>query len=145
MENPTRLLQPPAVLNTLTRSECLRLLRGHQFGRLATTVDGDPMIFPVNYVMDGYTVAVRTDARSGIDTSILRNVAFEVDHIDAESHEGWSVVVRGVARDITDALDPASEHTRSLPLTPWAPGFKTKWIKILTLTITGRRLVATPS
>ena len=90
------------------------------------------MIFPVNYAMDGDAVAVRTDAGSGIDGSILRRVAFEVDHIDPEAHEGWSVVVRGVARDITDALDPPSAHTRALPLSPWAPGFKTTWIKILT-------------
>ena len=112
---------------------------------MATTVGGGPMILPVNYVMDGNTVAVRTDAGSGVDGSILGRVAFEVDHIDPESHEGWSVVVRGVARDITDAVDPLSEHTRTLPLSPWAPGFKTTWIKILDATITGRRLVVTTS
>ena len=145
MQDSNSLPQAPAVLSRLNRSECLRLLRCHQVGRLATTVDGGPMIFPVNYAMDGDAVAVRTDAGSGIDGSILRRVAFEVDHINPEAHEGWSVVVQGVARDITDALDPPSAHTRALPLSPWAPGFKTTWIKILDPTITGRRLVVTTS
>jgi nitroimidazol reductase NimA-like FMN-containing flavoprotein (pyridoxamine 5'-phosphate oxidase superfamily) len=128
------------VLDRLTVAECLHYLRSHQVGRLVMSVDGELEIYPVNYVMDGDTVAVRTDPGSGVDKSVLQRVVFEVDHIDGESHEAWTVVVRGVARDVTEAIDAPSQDTRALPLTPWAPGLKNEWIKILDTTITGRRL-----
>lgn len=119
-------------------------MRSHEFGRLAMNIDGDPVIFPVNYVIDGDTVAMRTDPGSAIEASIMERVAFEVDHVDPESGEGWSVVIRGIARQITDAIDAPSEHTRMLRFVPWAPGPKPEWIKIMDTAITGRRLVRPP-
>ena len=134
-------VQTEPVLQQLTTAECLAHLRTKEFGRLAVIVDGAPDVYPVNYVMDGDAVVIRTEPGSGVDGSILQRVAFEADEIDDESHEGWSVVVRGVVREVTDAVDAPSKRARSLPLTPWAPGRKGEWIKILDTTIVGRRLV----
>jgi nitroimidazol reductase NimA-like FMN-containing flavoprotein (pyridoxamine 5'-phosphate oxidase superfamily) len=134
-----------AVLEALTRDECLDLLAGQTFGRLSVVVDGGPDIFPVNYVLDGDTIAVRTDPGTKLTAAGIRRVAFEVDDVDADSHTGWSVVVRGLGYDITEAIDDRSVRTRTLVLMPWAPGPKTQWIKILHTEISGRRLVPAES
>ena len=70
----------------------------------------------------------------------LAKVAFEVDDIDVERHQGWSVAVHGFGRDITHAIDPESERLRDLPVRPWAPGQRDRWFKINPAEITGRRL-----
>jgi uncharacterized protein len=130
----------PLTVEMLSRDECLGLLASHQFGRLAVVVDDQPVIFPVNYTLDGADIGVRTDPGQKFDGAVLARVAFEVDSIDAESHEGWSVVVQGTGRDVTDAVDSASVRMRETRLAPWAPGTKAQWIKIFSATITGRRL-----
>ena len=130
----------PLSIEILSRDECLGLLADHQYGRLAVVVDDQPMIFPVNYALEGDALGVRTDPGHKFDAVVLSKVAFEVDSIDTESHEGWSVVVLGTGREITDAIDAASVRMREAPLVPWAPGAKAQWIKIFSETITGRRL-----
>jgi nitroimidazol reductase NimA-like FMN-containing flavoprotein (pyridoxamine 5'-phosphate oxidase superfamily) len=44
--------------------ECYRLLRTQQVGRLGVNAEHYPLIFPVNYGMDGDTIVIRTRARS---------------------------------------------------------------------------------
>jgi nitroimidazol reductase NimA-like FMN-containing flavoprotein (pyridoxamine 5'-phosphate oxidase superfamily) len=136
MEQPA----PDMVLEELSLTECLALLDSHQVGRVAVVVDGRPMILPVNYRTDDGTVVFRTDAGTKERGTPLSQVAFEIDDIDDASHVGWSVVVQGVGRDITDAIDARSEELRVLPVTPWAPGDKVYWIKIVPKLISGRRL-----
>ena len=52
--------QPPAELESLSETECLRRLTSHDFGRLAIIVDGRPVIFPVNYAVCNRVIAIRT-------------------------------------------------------------------------------------
>jgi hypothetical protein len=40
---------------------------------------------------------VRTDEGAKLEAGRQRRVAFQVDEIDAETHLGWSVLVRGHA------------------------------------------------
>jgi len=42
-----------AVVTALSEEECWALLSRRELGRLALTVQGEPDIFPVNYVVDG--------------------------------------------------------------------------------------------
>ena len=49
-----------AVIFALNEDECWNLLARCQLGRLAVDVDGEPDIFPVNYVVDGPRVLFRT-------------------------------------------------------------------------------------
>ena len=124
----------------MSRDECLRLLGSHGFGRLAVADERGAYIFPVNYVLDGEDIAIRSDAGTKVRLAPLRRVAFEVDHVDSESGEGWSVVAEGLAHLVTEAIDVASEQTKLLPLTPWASGPKTEWLKIVGPDLSGRRL-----
>jgi nitroimidazol reductase NimA-like FMN-containing flavoprotein (pyridoxamine 5'-phosphate oxidase superfamily) len=128
------------VMEELSDTECLRLLAAHQVGRLVVVVDGQPVILPVNYRTDEGTVVFRTDAGTMLHGAPMARVAFEIDEIDEASHEGWSVVVEGVGQDITDTVDARSEALRVLPVTPWAPGDKAYWIKVVPRTLSGRSL-----
>ena len=129
----------------LDQHDCLMLLASQEVGRVAV-VDGEqPLIFPVNYQVDGNTVVFRTDPGTKLQTAALRRVAFEVDDFDAQSRKGWSVLVRGVGQEITTAIDPRSERMRTLPVQPWAHGTKRHWVRIVPTTITGRRVIASAS
>jgi uncharacterized protein len=119
--------------------ECRRLLAERHLGRLAIPDFGGPMIFPVNYVFDRDLVIFRTDPGTKLDAATEAElVAFEVDAVDAATRTGWSVVVRGTLAEVTD---PAHlERLRSLPLYPWAPGDKARYVRVRPHLITGRRI-----
>lgn len=125
----------------LTEDECLELLGTHSVGRIAVVRDGRPLIFPVNYILDNRTVAFRTDSGTKLDWASMGPVAFEVDMTDAMYHEGWSVVVLGTGRDITEGLDAWSERVSSHILTPWAGGAKDYWVAIAGPVFSGRKIV----
>jgi nitroimidazol reductase NimA-like FMN-containing flavoprotein (pyridoxamine 5'-phosphate oxidase superfamily) len=114
------------------------LLADHNVGRLAVVLEGQPVIFPVNYAVYGEHVVFRTDAGTKLFAAKDQRVAFEIDSADALYHEGWSVVVQGIAREETRA---ATLHIlEQLPLRPWVTGPKAHWLSIGGGAITGRRV-----
>ena len=124
---------------TLNRSECNELLRANHVGRLGFVNDGWPTILPVNYVLDGDDIIIRTD--SGTKFASVRHgaeVSFELDHIDSLYRSGWSVLVHGYATEVVD--DDELEHLRGLGLRAWHQGVKPFWIRIAPVLVTGRRL-----
>jgi len=132
---------PSVAIRELPREECERLIASHRVGRLGVVVDGQPHILPVNYATPGRgEVVFRTAAGTVLNEASLRQVAFEVDDIDAETHEGWSVLVVGYGRDIGDAIDADSVALRQLPLVTWLPGERHQWFKIVPAAVTGRRI-----
>jgi nitroimidazol reductase NimA-like FMN-containing flavoprotein (pyridoxamine 5'-phosphate oxidase superfamily) len=128
------------VIETLSQDECLELLARQQVGRIAVVVDGQPEIFPVNFLVDNGTVVFRTDMGSKLHGAVLAKVAFEVDHLDEAKRLGWSVMVQGTGFDMTDTIDPRSEELRQLPVVPWASGDRSYWVKIVASVTSGRRL-----
>jgi len=128
-------------LEEMGEEECLALLAGSVVGRLVVVAGGQPLAFPVNYVLDGRTIALRTDPGTKLDAAALGRVAFEVDHIDHDAREGWSVLVQGVGRDVTEGIDAWSERVRDSGAAPWARGDKRHWIAIAATSITGRRIL----
>ena len=128
------------VVEVLSHAECLELLAGHHFGRIGVVADGQPIILPVNYVFHDGQVAVRTDPGTKLTAAAQGRVAFEVDEIDESSRTGWSVLVTGVGYEVTDALDSTSVAARRFPVDTWAPGQKSRWIRIQSGQVSGRRL-----
>lgn len=126
----------------LSPGRCLSLLRGHHasVGRLGVTdADGQPLIVPVNYRLDGDAVIVRVDPGSFIARRALeRRVAFEVNDIEAAWQEGWSVLIQGTALRVSDVTELA--RLRRLRLRPWAPGERSLYLRIDPEHISGRQI-----
>jgi nitroimidazol reductase NimA-like FMN-containing flavoprotein (pyridoxamine 5'-phosphate oxidase superfamily) len=130
-----------AALESLSEDDCLALLQGVKYGRVAVvTADGRPEIFPVNFSLLGRTVVFVTGSATMQARAPLGHVAFEADQIDPDSHEGWDVVVSGEGADITDSLDQVSSIARQNRIQQWAPGTKDHWISIVNPHFHGRRL-----
>lgn len=127
-------------LEVLPRSECLRLLSTAVLGRVAVTMAALPTILPVNFRFDGHRILIRTGEGTKLDAA-TRNavVAFEVDDVAPSSQTGWSVVVTGVARELSgpDELAEALRH----PLERWASGDDHRVVAISTDVVSGRRIV----
>jgi nitroimidazol reductase NimA-like FMN-containing flavoprotein (pyridoxamine 5'-phosphate oxidase superfamily) len=129
----------------LTREQCVELLSDQVIGRLAVVVGGRPEIFPINYVMDGDAVVFRTNSGTKLAGTTQSEVAFEVDLTHAQSMTGWSVVVHGIAQEITES-DRADlqERLQSLPLGVWAAGERPHLVRIVPMEITGRQVGPAP-
>ena len=129
----------PAELEPIAEHECLSLLALHHLGRVALNVDGRPQVFPVNYALSGRVVAFRTGPGTKLANAPMSHVAFEIDDYDSMIGVGWSVMVKGIAYEITDALDHDSVEARRQLVQPMAPGQRDRWVAIRPDEITGRR------
>jgi uncharacterized protein len=129
-----------AVLEEIPLEECLDLLTRTPVGRVGGVAHGRPFVFPINFLFDGDAVVFRTAPGTKLDGAGFGRVAFEIDGVDEETETGWSVIVQGVAAEISDMLDHHSETLRQLDLSPWVAGEKTHWVAIDAESITGRRL-----
>ncbi|WP_246840062.1 pyridoxamine 5'-phosphate oxidase family protein [Auritidibacter sp. NML130574] len=123
---------------TLTEEQCRKLLDNTRHGRFAFADGPKIEIFPINYVRDGDLLYFRTApgsklaaAEHGLD------VAFETDGILPE--QAWSVVVRGVARMVTDTAE--LEHVRQLGIAPWVPTLKDFFASISIEELSGRHFI----
>ena len=124
-----------AAVAALSEEECWALLERNELGRLGLTVQGEPDIFPVNYVVDGGRVFIRTAPGSKLaELAVNPHVAFEVDEYDDSS--AASVVVKGLARQLE--LQHEIDAADALALTPWIPTLKYRWVQIAPTSITGR-------
>ena len=127
-------------LEVLSRDACLRLLATATLGRVGVSSGALPSVLPVNFRFDGRQILIRTGVGTKLDAAVQNAVvAFEVDEIDPVAHTGWSVLVTGVARELTDS----GELTRAQvpPLARWAPGGEDRVVAISTELVSGRRIV----
>jgi nitroimidazol reductase NimA-like FMN-containing flavoprotein (pyridoxamine 5'-phosphate oxidase superfamily) len=135
---------PRSEMLELPREECLALLAANHFGRLiVNTGSATPVIRPVNYIFDdsSQSVVFRT-ARGSKFHALLHSAhaAFEIDGIEEGSRTGWSVIIKGVTREVTDGFDV--RRLDKLRLHTWAPGQKAHWMQIRAWTVSGRRISA---
>jgi nitroimidazol reductase NimA-like FMN-containing flavoprotein (pyridoxamine 5'-phosphate oxidase superfamily) len=125
-------------MDILDPNECWSLLRECVVGRLAISIANHPDIFPINYVVDHGTVVFRTAEGTKLAGAVLgTGVAFEVDGLDTDANEAWSVVVKGRATEMKalhELFDAAD-----LPLFPWLVSPKHRFVRIVPDEVTGRR------
>ena len=130
----------------LTLEECLDRLNSTPVGRIAFVDSGSPVILPVNHGVDGTDIVFRTTFGSKLQVAEdAGHVAFEVDGVDARTHRGWSVLVKGVARPVYDAGDV--ERYEALGVSSWAgvDPAETVWIRLRPEEISGRELGHRPA
>ena len=129
------------MISELTTSECQQLLDEHHFGRLAFIDESEhiPVIIPVNYLTHDGNVVFRTGPGAKL-TAALNGapVAFEVDGIDAQQRIGWSVVVLGQLREVTEPTE--IDALQKTPLVPWASGAKQHYVRVDSERVSGRRV-----
>src|SRR5215475_4576677 len=128
-------------LRQLSRTRALELLGSVNLGRLVFTHQALPAVRPVNHLVECESIIVRATAGAAIISAANRHgvvVAYEADSIDSENHLGWSVIVVGTARLLTD--DAAAARYRSL-LRPWIFGAVDDVITISTDLVTAYEIV----
>ena len=123
----------------LDAGECRSLLGTHGVGRIAVSTGSGPVVVPVNYsVVDG-AIVFRTAPGTTPSLAVGRRVAFEVDRIDDAFSRGWSVLVRGRGRAVTDP-DEARRLADGAHSRPWVGGERELWVRVDMQAVTGRRI-----
>ncbi|MFJ9898339.1 pyridoxamine 5'-phosphate oxidase family protein [Streptomyces sp. NPDC091280] len=135
--------QPRSV--ELDCAEALRLLSGVSLGRVVFTRHALPTVRPVNHVLVDGDIVIRTHGDATL-TQYTRQtgeqgavVAYEADDIDPVTHLGWSVVVTGYARLVTDPRELARYEAL---LRPWGQHRMDHAVRIHPDLVTGLRLTA---
>jgi nitroimidazol reductase NimA-like FMN-containing flavoprotein (pyridoxamine 5'-phosphate oxidase superfamily) len=132
-------------LEQLDEAECLRLVSPGGIGRIAYSGRFGVTVLPVNYQLYQGTIVFRTaqdgpldeDLRTGIAHAEYK-VAFEVDDVDLDVREGWSVLIQGAAHHVDSA--PERALVLEAGVEPWPGGEREHFIRIVPTEINGRRI-----
>lgn len=135
------LIKNQGVIHAIDEHACIELLKCAGVGRIGITLNALPIILPVNYIyleLDGY-IAFRTDPGTKLDAAFRHSVvAFEVDEVNRDNEEGWSVLAIGPAEIMDDPIIERKAIDRGLH--PWSGGMKTHMVVITPTIITGRKI-----
>ncbi|MEU8712057.1 pyridoxamine 5'-phosphate oxidase family protein [Streptomyces sp. NPDC048663] len=129
----------------LDAATALRLLGSVSLGRIVFTRRALPAVRPVDHVLDGGEVVVRTHAGADVSAYVRQGgglgavVAYEADSIDPDTRLGWSVVVTGYARLVTDPVELARYRA---VLRPWVDQAMDQAIRVRPELVTGILLSA---
>jgi nitroimidazol reductase NimA-like FMN-containing flavoprotein (pyridoxamine 5'-phosphate oxidase superfamily) len=119
----------------LTADECWELAASRPVGRLAWQSHDGPTVVPVNFVVDGHRVRIRTAAYSAMARECDDSpVAFEVDDVDEQARAGWSVLFRGRAHAQFHGWEDGVEPDA------WPDGSRGLRVEIDVREVSGRRL-----
>lgn len=125
-------------IEVLSDAVCWERLRRTSIGRLGVHHEGQPAIYPINYLVDGSSIVFRTRPDSKIyRPPRLERVAFEIDGFEATKGDAWSILVKGFGRFIDSV--PEIEQADTLSLHPWVDADRSAWVRITPVEVTGRR------
>lgn len=106
----------------LPLAECVRLLakaaKTGLTGRLGISTQQAPIIQPVNFSYYDHRIVVRLGSGHLVDIITGALVAFEVDQVDGDAQEAWSVLVRGLASPLEGPEREALAKDIPTPLVP---------------------------
>lgn len=132
-------------IHALDRDTCLRLLADDEIGRLGVVQGSTPVVLPVNYVLDGEDIVLRTDPGTKLSYGVGTRCCFELDRFDRATRTGWSVLATGRLEEVTAFQPTTWERVRALPVDPWAGGAKEHWLRLVPDRLTGRALGPPPA
>lgn len=125
-------------LEALDQDRCLELLATATIGRLAWCDGGRILVLPVNFVLDGSDVILRSAAGAKLAAARSgQHFAFEVDDVEPALHTGWSVVLTGRGELVTEE---AAAGRLAQMVHPWSRRERPSVVRIRTEQITGRRV-----
>lgn len=124
----------------LAYQDCVNLLSAGVVGRVGLATDEGPEILPVNYALAGNAIVFRTVPYGRIaEYAADREICFEVDHVDYDRHQGWSVLASGHGKPVEDHEEIQLIREVWDPR-PWASGQRILYIKLEWRVISGRRI-----
>src|SRR5579859_1478450 len=126
-------------LRTLSPAECFDLLEPGGIGRVGFTAADGIMMLPVNFAVAAKTVVFRTAPDTLLALYARGQVSFEADCLDEAFRAGWSVLVQGRARKVTEEHEVEQLQSRT-DLQPWAAGARDVYVRITPTRISGRRI-----
>jgi uncharacterized protein len=126
----------------ISPSRCQELLESQSIGRIAWQAADGPQILPVTYAYHEGTIIFRTSPY-GVLSELVRptDVAMEIDELDQQNRQGWSVVVQGRAQGVAEPDQLVRMWTVG-GVVPWASGIRNVFIQIVPHRITGRIVAA---
>jgi transcriptional regulator with XRE-family HTH domain len=122
-----------ASFTVLDREACRELIRAGGVGRIVFWGSRGPEAWPVNFRTLNGDVVFRTATAPGPGP-----VSFEVDRIDEALTEGWSVLISGEVRVITDPTE--RQAVEASGASPWAGGERDVYVRLVAHEVTGRRI-----
>jgi nitroimidazol reductase NimA-like FMN-containing flavoprotein (pyridoxamine 5'-phosphate oxidase superfamily) len=130
---------PVARLRELSRARCLELLAGATVGRVGISMRALPVILPVTYAVAGERVIFRSAPGVKLDAAMHRLVvAFEADRYDPLGAWGWSVLVQGVASEVTDPALQDAARARLAHDLPFLDGEVARLVAVEVSFVSGR-------
>ncbi|MYU36162.1 MULTISPECIES: pyridoxamine 5'-phosphate oxidase family protein [unclassified Streptomyces] len=129
----------------LTAVQAMALLGGAPLGRIVFTRRALPAVRPVNHLLDGGQIVIRTHRDSDLFHQARQHgglgvvVAYQADDIDPLTHLGWSVVATGYCRPVTD---PEALLRYQRLIRPWPDRPMEAAVRISPDLVTGVRLTA---
>ena len=123
-------------IEQMSTQECWEVLDRERFGRLAVAVQGEPDIFPINFLVDNGTLLMRTAAGTKL-TELVINAAVAVEADGRDGDEAWSVIVQGLARMVDSFSETYADDEKHLET--WLPSDKPIYVEITVRDISGRR------
>ena len=128
----------------LDQVTCERLLRSVLFGRIASTHRGLPKIVPVHCTVRGGEIVLGTIAAHRSVRVLPGDVlAFEADHYDSVTREGWSVGVVAPCRVVEDEVE--IKELDALGFTPWTHEDGGRYVALPLDLVDGRALTRRPA
>jgi len=130
-------------MTILTRQECLDLLSQVSAGRVGVSIDALPVILPVHFVLFGESVLFNTIPGTKFDAATNGAVvAFQADAREARRGAHWSVLLQGIASEVSNEWHDARAISASIK--PWGGGARERrLVRVDASHMTGRRFQIT--
>jgi nitroimidazol reductase NimA-like FMN-containing flavoprotein (pyridoxamine 5'-phosphate oxidase superfamily) len=125
--------RPP--IREMPSAECWERITRAEYGRIGTSAGGEMDIFPVNHGVDRYSIVFRTAPGTKLlALTVNRKVLFQIDGIDGD--EAFSIVIKGDAEQFDRDREVTAAELLGIPR--WAPGQRSRWVRISPRDIQGR-------
>lgn len=128
-------------MGVIERDHCIKLMEATPIGRVAFVSDsGEILALPVNFKWHEDSIVFRTLEGQKLSAAADgKPVCFEVDQWDPKERSGWSVVIQGNAREVTNWAEV--EQLEGIGLVPWAKEkWRRMWVRIEPTNVSGRIL-----
>lgn len=130
----------PQPIVELTFEECAELLCTQVVGRVAFPSRAGIDVVPVNYALARDEIVWRTAPWTELASrGPGADAAFEIDELDYDSQQAWSVVAHGVIEVIDDPAEVAEVQRVEDPA-PWAQGLRHLYMRMRYRDLSGRRV-----